>query len=144
MVSVVAVTVGLTACDPPGVFSQPSLMRVVDGDVELMVCDVYEPDDIEAQVKSPEGVREYFWHASEGRSLQPGDVISTAALADLFDEVTTAYEPEVELDDNVAVRMNDRRGGYEKLFSFSVTSEMLDGGWVSTWGESVPDGTCPT
>jgi hypothetical protein len=104
-------SIGLTACDPPGVFSEPSL-------------------------------REYFWDATDGQKLERNDVISTAAIADLFSEVVTAYEPEPGLGENVAIRLNDRAGGYQKVFSFVVTSEMLEGGWVSSWGESVPDGTC--
>jgi hypothetical protein len=135
-------SIGLTACDPPGVFSEPSLMRIVDGDVELMICETYEPSDIEGLVKSQDGVREYFWDATDGQKLERNDVISTAAIADLFSEVVTAYEPEPGLGENVAIRLNDRAGGYQKVFSFVVTSEMLEGGWVSSWGESVPDGTC--
>jgi hypothetical protein len=138
----IAAALALTGCDPAGVFSQPSLLRIVDGDVELMVCDAYEPDDIEGLVKSSDGVREYFWKASSGTGLQPGDVISTATLADLFDEVGTAYAPDAEAGENVAIRINDRSGGYQKVFSFVVTSEILDGVWASPWGESVPDGTC--
>lgn len=103
VVGAAAVAVSLTACDPPGAFSQPSLMRVVDGDVELMVCDTYEPATIEGFVKSVDGARIYFWEASIGRSLEPGDVVSTDTLDDIFEDVVTASVPAPALGENVAV-----------------------------------------